>query len=260
MRKMMLLTAATVTMLAACGSADTSSKSANNEQAPVTQTTEESTEVADQATTTSETNEQDESITEQPATTEEKETSPVAEKETEKETTTDEGVAAATEEETVTEEASPKVTAADLSKPLDLKEDASDDSIVLYDMNDDTFIATRVDYNYAQDGSQTKKILMMLYDRYYNTYFNSYAVSKDETKIVIDFNGQGIVENNFGYSQENFIEMTTSLFTNFPKLQKIEFKIDGQADSLDDFPTTSRDEWQQMIKSNGYEYQVVNND
>lgn len=262
MQKMMLLTAATVTLLAACSSAVTSNEtSANNEQAPVTQTTE-STEAAEQTQPakkeTTDVSEQDESTTEQSTATG---------------TTTDASVNATTEDEEAedevvvkketkseTTEVSSKVTERDLSKPLSLNEQVTDDSIVLYDMNDDAFIATRVDYNYAQDGSQTKKILMMLYDRYYNTYFNSYAVSKDETKVVLDLNGQGMLENNFAYTQENYIEIITSLFVNFHKLQTVEFKVDGQAEALDDFPTTSRSEWEKMIDANGYNVDVVSND
>lgn len=263
MQKMMLLTAAAVTMLAACGSAETSSEtSANNEQAPVTQTTE-STEAAEQTQPaekeTTDVSEQDESTTEKSTATETK-TDASANAMTEEEDEAEEEVVAKKETKSATTEGSSKVTESDLSKPLSLNEQATDDSIVLYDMNDDTFIATRVDYNYAQDGSQTKKILMMLYDRYYNTYFNSYAVSKDETKIVLDLNGQGMLENNFAYAQENYVEIITSLFANFPKLQTVEFKVDGQAEALDDFPTTSRNEWKKMIDANGYNVDVVSND
>lgn len=269
MQKMMLLTAVTVAMLAACGNTSDSS-SADNEQAPVTQTAEESSSAS---TTKSEDAQSEADEKQEESTTSDSKDSSASAKEavenedtssSEEETTKEEEQeTAATEEkeeiETVSGETATQTVKADLTKPLSLKEDATDDSIVIYDMNDEQFITTRVDYSYATEGSQTKKILMTLYDRYYTTYFNNYAVSKDEKKIILDFNGQGMLENNFVYTNENYVEIITSLFTNFPKLETIQFKVDGQVTELDNFTETSRADWKKMLEQNDYTYNVVEN-
>lgn len=265
----MLLTAVTVAMLAACGTTSDSS-SADNEQAPVTQTAEESSSAS---TTKSEDAQSEADEKQEESTTSDSKDSSASAKEavenedtssSEEETTKEEEQeTAATEEkeeiETVSGETATQTVKADLTKPLSLKEDATDDSIVIYDMNDEQFITTRVDYSYATEGSQTKKILMTLYDRYYTTYFNNYAVSKDEKKIILDFNGQGMLENNFVYTNENYVEIITSLFTNFPKLETIQFKVDGQVTELDNFTETSRADWKKMLEQNDYTYNVVEN-
>lgn len=265
MQKMMLLTAVTVAMLAACGNTSDSS-SADNEQAPVTQTAEESSSAS---TTKSEDaqfeadEKQEESTTSDSKDSSASEKEAVADTSSEEEKTTKEETkkTATTEEEveTVSGETATETVKADLTKPLSLNEDATDDSIVIYDMNDGQFITTRVDYSYAAEGSQTKKILMTLYDRYYTTYFNNYAVSKDEKKIILDFNGQGMLENNFVYTNENYVEIITSLFANFPKLETIQFKVDGQVTELDNFTETSRADWKKMLEQNDYTYNVVEN-
>lgn len=266
MQKMMLLTAVTVAMLAACGNTSDSS-SADNEQAPVTQTAEESSSAS---TTKSEDAQSEADEKQEESTTSDSKDSSASEKEavadtsSEEEKTTKEETqeTATTEEEeveTVSGETATETVKADLTKPLSLNEDATDDSIVIYDMNDEQFITTRVDYSYAGEGSQTKKILMTLYDRYYTTYFNNYAVSKDEKKIILDFNGQGMLENNFVYTNENYVEIITSLFANFPKLETIQFKVDGQVTELDNFTETSRADWKKMLEQNDYTYNVVEN-
>ena len=266
MQKMMLLTAVTVAMLAACGNTSDSS-SADNEQAPVTQTAEESSSAS---TTKSEDAQSEADEKQEESTTSDSKDSSASEKEavadtsSEEEKTTKEETkeTAKTEEEeveTVSGETATETVKADLTKPLSLNEDATDDSIVIYDMNDEQFITTRVDYSYAAEGSQTKKILMTLYDRYYTTYFNNYAVSKDEKKIILDFNGQGMLENNFVYTNENYVEIITSLFANFPKLETIQFKVDGQVTELDNFTETSRADWKKMLEQNDYTYNVVEN-
>ncbi len=266
MQKMMLLTAVTVAMLAACGNTSDSS-SADNEQAPVTQTAEESSSAS---TTKSEDAQSEADEKQEESTTSDSKDSSASEKEavadtsSEEEKTTKEETkeTATTEEEeveTVSGETATETVKADLTKPLSLNEDATDDSIVIYDMNDEQFITTRVDYSYAAEGSQTKKILMTLYDRYYTTYFNNYAVSKDEKKIILDFNGQGMLENNFVYTNENYVEIITSLFANFPKLETIQFKVDGQVTELDNFTETSRADWKKMLEQNDYTYNVVEN-
>lgn len=265
MQKMMLLTAVTVAMLAACGNTSDSS-SADNEQAPVTQTAEESSSAS---TTKSEDAQSEADEKQEESTTSDSKDSSASEKEavadtsSEEEKTTKEETkkTATTEEEveTVSGETATETVKADLTKPLSLNEDATDDSIVIYDMNDGQFITTRVDYSYAAEGSQTKKILMTLYDRYYTTYFNNYAVSKDEKKIILDFNGQGMLENNFVYTNENYVEIITSLFANFPKLETIQFKVDGQVTELDNFTETSRADWKKMLEQNDYTYNVVEN-
>lgn len=262
----MLLTAVTVAMLAACGNTSDSS-SADNEQAPVTQTAEESSSAS---TTKSEDAQSEADEKQEESTTSDSKDSSASEKEavadtsSEEEKTTKEETqeTATTEEEeveTVSGETATETVKADLTKPLSLNEDATDDSIVIYDMNDEQFITTRVDYSYAAEGSQTKKILMTLYDRYYTTYFNNYAVSKDEKKIILDFNGQGMLENNFVYTNENYVEIITSLFANFPKLETIQFKVDGQVTELDNFTETSRADWKKMLEQNDYTYNVVEN-
>ena len=262
----MLLTAVTVAMLAACGNTSGSS-SADNEQAPVTQTAEESSSAS---TTKSEDAQSEADEKQEESTTSDSKDSSASEKEavadtsSEEEKTTKEETkeTATTEEEeveTVSGETATETVKADLTKPLSLNEDATDDSIVIYDMNDEQFITTRVDYSYAAEGSQTKKILMTLYDRYYTTYFNNYAVSKDEKKIILDFNGQGMLENNFVYTNENYVEIITSLFANFPKLETIQFKVDGQVTELDNFTETSRADWKKMLEQNDYTYNVVEN-
>lgn len=261
----MLLTAVTVAMLAACGNTSDSS-SADNEQAPVTQTAEESSSAS---TTKSEDAQFEADEKQEESTTSDSKDSSASEKEAvadtsseEKKTTKEETKETATTEEeveTVSGETATETVKADLTKPLSLNEDATDDSIVIYDMNDGQFITTRVDYSYAAEGSQTKKILMTLYDRYYTTYFNNYAVSKDEKKIILDFNGQGMLENNFVYTNENYVEIITSLFANFPKLETIQFKVDGQVTELDNFTETSRADWKKMLEQNDYTYNVVEN-
>lgn len=261
MQKMMLLTAATVAMLAACGN-NSDNSSANNEQAPVTQTAEESS----SATTQTEDEQTEADEQQQESTTSDSKDSNATTDEEQQSTSNDE---VTTEQETTTEdnkdtgavsgETESETAKADLTKPLSLKEDATDDSIVIYDMNDEQFITTRVDYSYATEGSQTKKILMTLYDRYYTTYFNNYAVSKDEKKVILDLNGQGMLENNFAYTNENYVEIITSLFTNFPKLETIQFKVDGQVTELDHFTETSREDWEKMFEQNDYTYNVVEN-
>lgn len=269
MQKMMLLTAVTVAMLAACGNTSDSS-SADNEQAPVTQTAEESSSAS---TTKSEDAQSEADEKQEESTTSDSKDSSASEKEAvaeadtsskEEKTTKEETKETATTEEeeeveTVSGETATETVKADLTKPLSLNEDATDDSIVIYDMNDEQFITTRVDYSYAAEGSQTKKILMTLYDRYYTTYFNNYAVSKDEKKIILDFNGQGMLENNFVYTNENYVEIITSLFANFPKLETIQFKVDGQVTELDNFTETSRADWKKMLEQNDYTYNVVEN-
>jgi len=266
MQKMMLLTAVTVAMLAACGNTSDSS-SADNEQAPVTQTAEESSSAS---TTKSEDAQSEADEKQEESTTSDSKDSSASEKEAvadtsskEEKTTKEETKETATTEEeeveTVSGETATETVKADLTKPLSLNEDATDDSIVIYDMNDEQFITTRVDYSYAAEGSQTKKILMTLYDRYYTTYFNNYAVSKDEKKIILDFNGQGMLENNFVYTNENYVEIITSLFANFPKLETIKFKVDGQVTELDNFTETSRADWKKMLEQNDYTYNVVEN-
>ena len=266
MQKMMLLTAVTVAMLAACGNTSDSS-SADNEQAPVTQTAEESSSAS---TTKSEDAQSEADEKQEESTTSDSKDSSASEKEAvadtsskEEKTTKEETQETATTEEeeveTVSGETATETVKADLTKPLSLNEDATDDSIVIYDMNDEQFITTRVDYSYAAEGSQTKKILMTLYDRYYTTYFNNYAVSKDEKKIILDFNGQGMLENNFVYTNENYVEIITSLFANFPKLETIQFKVDGQVTELDNFTETSRADWKKMLEQNDYTYNVVEN-
>lgn len=266
----MLLTAVTVAMLAACGNTSDSS-SADNEQAPVTQTAEESSSAS--ATKSEDAQSEADEKQEESTTSDSKDSSASAkeavedtssnEETTTKEETAEKDTAATTEEEeeieTVSGETATETVKADLTKPLSLNEDATDDSIVIYDMNDEQFITTRVDYSYAAEGSQTKKILMTLYDRYYTTYFNNYAVSKDEKKIILDFNGQGMLENNFVYTNENYVEIITSLFTNFPKLETIQFKVDGQVTELDNFTETSRADWKKMLEQNDYTYNVVEN-
>lgn len=262
----MLLTAVTVAMLAACGNTSDSS-SADNEQAPVTQTAEESSSAS---TTKSEDAQSEADEKQEESTTSDSKDSSASEKEAvadtsskEEKTTKEETQETATTEEeeveTVSGETATETVKADLTKPLSLNEDATDDSIVIYDMNDEQFITTRVDYSYAAEGSQTKKILMTLYDRYYTTYFNNYAVSKDEKKIILDFNGQGMLENNFVYTNENYVEIITSLFANFPKLETIQFKVDGQVTELDNFTETSRADWKKMLEQNDYTYNVVEN-
>ena len=266
MQKMMLLTAVTVAMLAACGNTSDSS-SADNEQAPVTQTAEESSSAS---TTKSEDAQSEADEKQEESTTSDSKDSSASEKEAvadtsskEEKTTKEETQETATTEEeeveTVSGETATETVKADLTKPLSLNEDATDDSIVIYDMNDEQFITTRVDYSYAAEGSQTKKILMTLYYRYYTTYVNNYAVSKDEKKIILDFNGQGMLENNFVYTNENYVEIITSLFANFPKLETIQFKVDGQVTELDNFTETSRADWKKMLEQNDYTYNVVEN-
>ena len=252
MKKMMLLTAATIAMLAACGN-NTEDSNADNEQAPITQTTDES------STTASQSEDKQTEADESSTTTDHNDKNATTDKEQSSTSTEESTTEQEKETSAVSGETDAETAKADLTQPLRLHEDASDDSVVIYDMNDEQFMTTRVDYSYATEGSQTKKILMTLYDRYYTTYFNDYAVSKDEKKVILDLNGQGMLENNFVYTNENYLEIITSLFTNFPKLELIQFKVDGQVTELDHFTETSRKEWKKMLEQNNYTYNVVEN-
>lgn len=56
-----------------------------------------------------------------------------------------------------------------------------------------------------------------------------------------------MLENNFVYTNENYVEIITSLFVNFPKLETIQFKVDGQVTELDNFTETSRADWKKCL-------------
>lgn len=256
MKKLWILLAASMTILAACGNdekADEGTKATTQQttETEATTETEETTDATDDAATNK--------TEEQTAATDDAEDDAddaKAEEETTEQATSTETTSKeeqATEQTATTE----KATTTDLTKPASLKESATDNTFVLYDAMDTEFMVKRIDYSYKDNGPQAKMILLNLYDQFYKTYFNGYAISKDEKTITLDLKESGLTKNNFGASPENNIELLTSLFVNFPKTETIQFKLDGEKAELDNFTTTTRSEWKKMIETGSYTYNVI---
>lgn len=248
MKKLLILLAASMTILAACGNDEQTNEGT---KATTQQTTEETTST-DTSDGQSDADEADEETEEQQTTVTTEDDNDSDDKATSNDTASND-----TKEDENDEADADDATAADLKKPTSLKESANDDSFVLYDAMDTEFMVKRIDYSYKENGPQVKMVLLNLYDQYYNTYFNSYAIAKDEKTITLDLKESGLTKNNFGASSENNIELLTSLFVNFPKTETIQFKVDGEQAELDNFTTTTRSEWKKMIQSGNYTYTII---
>lgn len=248
MKKLLILLAASMTILAACGNDEQTNEGT---KATTQQTTEETTST-DTSDGQSDADEADEETEEQQTTVTTEDDNDSDDKATSNDTASND-----TKEDENDEADADDATAADLKNPTSLKESANDDSFVLYDAMDTEFMVKRIDYSYKENGPQVKMVLLNLYDQYYNTYFNSYAIAKDEKTITLDLKESGLTKNNFGASSENNIELLTSLFVNFPKTETIQFKVDGEQAELDNFTTTTRNEWKKMIQSGNYTYTII---
>lgn len=248
MKKLLILLAASMTILAACGNDEQTNEGT---KATTQQTTEETTST-DTSDGQSDADEADEETEEQQTTVTTEDDNDSDDKATSNDTASNDA-----KEDENDEADADDATAADLKNPTSLKESANDDSFVLYDAMDTEFMVKRIDYSYKENGPQVKMVLLNLYDQYYNTYFNSYAIAKDEKTITLDLKESGLTKNNFGASSENNIELLTSLFVNFPKTETIQFKVDGEQAELDNFTTTTRSEWKKMIQSGNYTYTII---
>lgn len=253
MKKLLILLAASMTILAACGNDEQTNEGT---KATTQQTTEETTST-DTSDGQSDADEADEETEEQQTTVTTEDDDSDADNDSDDKATSNDTASNDAKEDENDEADADDATAADLTKPTSLKESANDDSFVLYDAMDTEFMVKRIDYSYKENGPQVKMILLNLYDQYYNTYFNSYAISKDEKTITLDLKESGLTKNNFGASSENNIELLTSLFVNFPKTETIQFKVDGEQAELDNFTTTTRSEWKKMIQSGNYTYTII---
>lgn len=108
----------------------------------------------------------------------------------------------------------------------------------------------KASYSYHEDGSLTK---FLMHELGYMRYLKNYAVSYSEKNITLNFKSplatSQIVQGSTG--GQFFIDRTAvTFFKNMPRLQTIDFRLDGQKTSLDhvNFMRVKRSDYTKYVK------------
>lgn len=105
-------------------------------------------------------------------------------------------------------------------------------------------------YSYAKDGSMTK---FLMHELAYKHYVKSYAVSKSEKTITLNFKSSlatsQVVQGSTG-GQFFTDRIAVTFFKNMPKLQTIYFRLDDKKTSLDhvNFMSIHRSDYKKILK------------